>query len=202
MNNRPLWRGSFLCDRRLLQAALYRRLSCAPKRDAARTYHADRETDEKRWKPMKASIVGGFMRGSGMGESMRATWRGDGNPICRHFCADIVRLFISTPNKIERTRQIVKDRVGKKRGWEEGEKESIPLYCRIGILPRIRQRAFSAFFFYLRRTPRERPYNSTVCIGHTVDGWQRLHYTLRISPVSIRRPQSRYYRRKFLTDGR
>lgn len=98
---------------------------------------------------MKASIVGGFTRDPGWTRRERPcgqrTRRGDGNPICRHFCADIVRLFISTPSEI-----------GKKRA---------PLYCRIGILPRIRRRAFSAFFtFALAR--HARLYNYTLHRAH------------------------------------
>lgn len=141
-------------------------LLCAPKRGA---YHADRETDEKRWKPMKASIVGGFMRGTGWaracgqrGEGGREQGRGrSGNPICRHFCADIVRLFISTPNEIPRET----DRRGAGGVWE---KEGAALYCRIGILPRIRRRAFSALFFFFTFIARHEDGCTTRrCIGHT-----------------------------------
>lgn len=144
-------------------------------------------------KAYESEHCGWFHEGFRMGESMRATWQGDGNPICRHFCADIVRLFISTPNEIERKRQIKL-----KAGGREREHPALLPYWHIAVDPP------ACFFglFYLRCTPRERLYNSAVCIGHR----RRLAASPLYTPANFARfpcdGQSRHYRRKFPTDGR
>jgi len=121
----------------------------------------------KTMKAYESEHCGWFHEGFGMGESMRATWQGNGNPICRHFCADIVRLFISTPYEIERKGQIKAGWRKEKREWE-GERKRTSRF--IAVLAYCRGFTNVFFFFhlfYLRCTPRERLYNSTVCIGHT-----------------------------------
>lgn len=140
----------------------------------------------KTMKAYESEHCGWFHEGFGMGESMRATWQGDGNPICRHFCADIVRLFISTPNEIERKGQI-KGQDGEKKRVRRREKESVSLYWHIAADP-----PTCSFFdlFYLRCTPRENGCTTPRCVSDTHR--RRLAASPlcmpRISPVSMRRP--------------
>jgi len=170
-----------------LSRPLYRSLSRAPKRGAGTRIHArvsarhaNREKRRKTTRePMKASIVGGFMR-AGERPCGQRTRRGNENPICRHFCSDIVRLFISS--EIERGR----------------EREGL-LYCRIGILPRIRRRAFSVFFtFALAR--HALLYNVASAV------YARAHAHARRASCEFRPfprdGQSRQCRRKFPADER
>lgn len=72
---------------------------------------------------MKENIVGGFVgvsyvleRGSRVRAQIK---RREENPICRHFCTDIVPLFISKEKERKRS-----------------------FYCHIGILPQTSRRAF------------------------------------------------------------
>lgn len=152
-------------------------------------------------KAYESEHCGWLHEGLGVGEAMRATWREDGNPICRHFCADIVRLFISTPYEIETERKRAE-----KGGRRATKREREGRIRFIAVLAYCRGSAEILFrpFLPLPHATRTAVQPSTVHRIHAVATG------LLCSPSSVRHEsrrfprdgQSRHCRRKFPTDAR